>query len=56
MRLTETEPSVNHQAANTARVRASNELAPPIYPMPSERSKKSAIVVPIVVVATITAQ
>lgn len=56
MASTETEPADRYQVASDT-MRSANRIAePPAYPMPRERSAKSAMVVPAVVVATITNQ
>ena len=56
MLFTETLPSVRYQANRDSRTQPSRISEPPGYPTPSERSAKSASVVPAVVEATIVAQ
>ncbi len=53
---TDTVPSVAYQSPSTAARQARSRADPPVYPMPSERSAKSAIVVPKVVEATMVDQ
>jgi hypothetical protein len=53
---TEIEPSERYHRPSTAMRQASSSNDPPTYPMPRERSAKSAMVVPAVVDATIVAQ
>ena len=52
----DTEPAGRYQVASDS-ISSTNRMdAPPRSPIPSERSAKSATVVPSVVVATITSQ
>jgi hypothetical protein len=45
-----------YQSQSTAARQARSRAEPPVYPMPSERSAKSAMVVPKVVEATMVDQ
>jgi len=54
--FTEIVPCDQYQRLSTAMRQTSSSDEPPVYPMPSERSAKSAMVVPKVVGATIVAQ
>ena len=54
--LTDTEPRVRCQTKREPSSKASSKLEPPAYPIPSDRSAKSASVVPTVVVAMMVVQ
>jgi len=54
--LTEIDPADQYQTASEPINNTNSSEAPPGYPIPSDRSAKSAIVVPAVVVATTTSQ
>jgi len=54
--LTDTVPSDQCQSPRAANRQHSSRSDPPVYPIPSDRSAKSASVVPNVVEATIVAQ
>jgi hypothetical protein len=54
--LTDIDPADQYQPANEAMSNTNNSEAPPGYPIPSDRSVKSAMVVPAVVVAITTSQ
>ena len=56
MAWTDTDPVARYHTISVKSSIRARESEPPRYPMPRERSKKSARVVPAVVVATITAQ
>ena len=51
---TEIVPSDQYQKPSAMTTQPSSSVEPPVYPMPSERSAKSAMVVPKVVEATAT--
>jgi hypothetical protein len=54
--LTEIDPADRYQTASEAISSTNSSEAPPGYPIPSDRSAKSAMVVPAVVVAITTSQ
>ena len=54
--LTDTEPRLRCQTKSEPSSKANNKHEPPAYPIPSERSAKSASVVPTVVVAMMVVQ
>jgi hypothetical protein len=53
---TDTEPRTRYQSAREPSSSARRSAEPPAYPIPRERSAKSAMVVPTVVVAMMVVQ